>query len=58
MPCVDLPEILLEIAARIGFGEVFTHVSERNARADNLVAPVRGASKGSLQHRPRAIDPQ
>lgn len=36
MPRVDLPEILLEIAARTGFISVFTHVSERNARADNL----------------------
>ena len=37
MPRVDLPETLLEIAARTGFAEAFTHVSERNARADNLV---------------------
>jgi hypothetical protein len=35
MPRVDLPEILLEIAARTGFSEAFTHVSERNARAEN-----------------------
>ena len=40
MPRVDLPEILLEIAARTGFGEAFTHVSERNARADNLVTSL------------------
>lgn len=37
MPRVDLPEILLEIATRTGFAEVFTHVTERNARADNMV---------------------
>jgi TnpA family transposase len=36
MPRVDLPEILLEIAARTGFTSSFTHVSEQNARADNL----------------------
>ena len=40
MPRVDLPEILLEIAARTGFSEAFTHVSERNARADNLVTSL------------------
>ena len=40
MPRVDLPETLLEIAARTGFAEAFTHVSERNARADNLVTSL------------------
>ena len=40
MPRVDLPEILLDIAARTGFSEAFTHVSERNARADNLVTSL------------------
>lgn len=33
MPRVDLPEVLLEIAARTGFTEVFTHISEQSARA-------------------------
>jgi TnpA family transposase len=36
MPRVDLPEILLEISARTGFSSSFTHVSEGNARAENL----------------------
>ena len=36
MPRVDLPEILLEIAARTAFTSAFTHVSEGNARADRL----------------------
>jgi TnpA family transposase len=40
MPRVDLPEILLEIAARTGFAEAFTHVTERNARADNMVTSL------------------
>ena len=40
MPRVDLPEILLEIAARTGFSVAFTHVSERNARGDNLVTSL------------------
>jgi hypothetical protein len=32
LPRVDLPEILLEIAARTGFTSWFTHVSERQSR--------------------------
>jgi TnpA family transposase len=40
MPRVDLPEILLEVAARTGFSSAFTHVSERNARADNFVTSL------------------
>jgi TnpA family transposase len=34
LPNVDLPDILLEIAARTGFAEAFTHVSERKARVE------------------------
>jgi TnpA family transposase len=36
MPRVDLPEILLEIAARTGFTDAFTHISERSSRAAGL----------------------
>jgi TnpA family transposase len=36
LPIVDLPEILLEIAARTRFTEGFTHVAETSARADEL----------------------
>ncbi|HEY4046823.1 MAG TPA: Tn3 family transposase [Acidobacteriaceae bacterium] len=36
LPRVDLPEILVEIAARTGFTQHFTHVSERTARVDDL----------------------
>ena len=36
LPTVDLPELILEIAARTGFTEAFTHVSERSARAADL----------------------
>jgi TnpA family transposase len=36
LPVVDLPEILLEIAARTGFTEAFTHVAESAARAEGL----------------------
>lgn len=35
LPRVDLPEILLEIAARTGFTSKFTYVTERNSRADD-----------------------
>jgi TnpA family transposase len=36
LPRVDLPELILEIAARTGFTEAFTHISERTARAADL----------------------
>jgi TnpA family transposase len=40
LPRVDLPEILLEIAARTGFAEAFTHLTERAARVDDLATSV------------------
>lgn len=36
LPEVDLPEILLEISARTGFTDAFTHLTERTARAQDL----------------------
>ena len=36
LPRVDLPEILLEIAARTGFTDAFTHLTESTARAADL----------------------
>jgi len=36
LPEVDLPEILLEISARTGFTNAFTHLTERSARAEDL----------------------
>lgn len=36
MPRVDLPELILEVAALTGFTDAFTHVSERSARASDL----------------------
>ncbi len=36
LPKVDLPEILLEIAARTGFTDAFTHLTERTARAQDM----------------------
>jgi TnpA family transposase len=40
LPRADLPEILLEIAARTSFTNEFTHISERNSRAADLVTSI------------------
>jgi hypothetical protein len=40
LPHVDLPEILLEIHAHTGFLDEFTHISEGNARADDLALSI------------------
>lgn len=40
MPRVDLPEILLEIAARTGCMKAFTHLTERTARAAELTTSL------------------
>ena len=42
-PCVDLPEILLETHAQIGFLDEFTHVSEGGARAEGLPLSISAA---------------
>jgi TnpA family transposase len=40
LPRVDLPEILLETAARTGFTTAFSHVTEREARATDLTTSI------------------
>ena len=40
LPRLDLPEIVMEIAARTGFTEVFTHLTERAARVADLTTSV------------------
>lgn len=40
LPSVDLTELLLEIHAHTGFADEFTHVSEANARAEDLTVSV------------------
>jgi TnpA family transposase len=40
LPKVDLTELLLEIHAHTGFADEFVHVSESNARADNLSVSI------------------
>jgi TnpA family transposase len=36
LPRVDLPEVLLEVHTRTGFADEFTHLSEGNARVEDL----------------------
>lgn len=40
MPRVELPEILLEVAARTGCMEAFTHLTERTSRAADLTTSL------------------
>jgi TnpA family transposase len=40
LPRVDLPEILLEMAARTGFTDAFTHITERSARVQDLATSL------------------
>ncbi len=40
LPRVDLTELMLEIHAHTGFADEFTHVSESNARAENLEVSI------------------
>jgi hypothetical protein len=50
--CIDLPEALLEIHARTGFGNEFTHISESAASRRSTHQSVRRADCRSVQHRP------
>lgn len=43
LPRVDLPDVLLEVAARSGFADRFTHVSERHARVEEFTTSLCGA---------------
>jgi TnpA family transposase len=40
MPELDLPDLLLEIQALTGFVDEFTHISEKQARADDLTLSI------------------
>lgn len=40
LPLVDLPEVVLEIERQTGFSSAFSHLSEGNARADELPLSV------------------
>lgn len=50
MPRVELPEIALEIAARTGFTDAFTHISDRNARAQDIVISLCAALLGEAMN--------
>jgi TnpA family transposase len=43
MPKIDLPDVMLEVTARSGFAEAFTHVSERHARVEDFTTSLCGA---------------
>ena len=40
LPKVDLPDVLLEVAACTGFTDAFRHVSEKDARVDGLTTSL------------------
>jgi|TARA_R110000787_G_C13439438_1_gene446285 TnpA family transposase len=40
LPRLDLPELILEMHARTGFGAAFTHASEGNARAEDIATTI------------------
>ena len=42
MPKIDLPDVMLETAARSGFADAFTHVSERHARVEDFTTSLCG----------------
>ena len=40
LPRLDLPELILEMQARTGFANLFSHASEGNARADDIAISI------------------
>jgi hypothetical protein len=40
LPCVDLTDAILEIHGYTGFADEFTHISQNNARVDNLALSI------------------
>ena len=40
LPRTDIPDPVLEIHARTGFADAFTHISERNARVEDLAVSI------------------
>jgi len=42
IPKIDLPDVMLEAAARSGFADAFTHVSERHARVEDFTTSLCG----------------
>ncbi len=56
LPRVDLPELILEIAARTRFTDAFTHISERTARFRSACHHLRRVDGRGLQHGTGAVD--
>ena len=42
IPKIDLPDLMLEAAARSGFADAFTHISERHARVEDFTTTLCG----------------
>ena len=42
LPKIDLPDIMLEVAARSGFAEAFSHVTERHSRVEDFATSLCG----------------
>ena len=40
LPSIDLPELLLEVHNQTGFADAFTHISEGNARVEDLALSI------------------
>jgi TnpA family transposase len=50
MPQAEVPEIILEIAIRTGFTKAFTHISDRNARAEDIMISLCAALLGEAMN--------
>lgn len=50
MPRVELSEIMLEIAVRTGFTKAFTHITDRKARADEMMVSICAALMGEAMN--------
>ena len=42
LPKIDLPDVMLEIAARSGFADAFSHVTERHSRVEDFATSLCG----------------
>ena len=42
LPKIDLPDVMLEIAARSGFADAFSHVTERHSRIEDFATSLCG----------------
>jgi hypothetical protein len=40
LPYIDLPDLMLEVHSMTGFAQAFTHISEQQARSQDMVASI------------------